>query len=663
MKENDIINYVVENQVIIAKGGNSGNMPIFLANASYKVIVASFESYIKYKYKESRKDESIETVTRGNISNEDIEDYQIAYIPYGSYLVQEIFKNKDDKKAVLIIEDSYNYVNADLLLGFADRLIKDGAQLRLVIINKIPKYDAKLSEFFADAPIISMNSSKKQKQIPMKFHSANDLKKVILSTFECHKNLLVILPKNQIKELKKNLDSYFENSFNKPVVIDWDPKFEYQKLDRFQTKVTLRTDTSQSNYYRVDLLQKKIILATEVFPNISACFKIDAVIDSGLERKWKIVDGVPVCVQRNISKFTIEAHKAVLNEVQSAEYHLCSDCSYESRKEVSTVIEEYFDNMILTVISLNMDINKIHLFYGKSKYIISCYLKQLQLLECIDQSGKITDIGKKVLKVPMNVRFSRMLIEAKKYNLEFDVLLGYLVSKFEELWFGRVDNGHAHETELKSDLLFQIYMLKRAYFEKINPNSRDFEKKKKCKGQIKKFISMMNITPSNYSNVQDMKKCIACGFPDCLFILTSRTSYQNNKSSKYHYIIPNASTLGKNQNSYIVSIFATNHEAKYPFGGLTNLTTAFTLGDVMEYYSKYLQDTYSILEGRNIFKNKSYNGISVEPEFLGTVEELKESCPEAFHQKKELDEVTGKDVLCTYFHDLKVSSIPYVKLI
>ena len=286
------------------------------------------------------------------------------------------------------------------------------------------------------------------------------------------------------------------------------------------------------------------------------------------------------------------------------------------------------------------------------------------MLKCItDESNQITDVGEEVLKLRAEVRFSRIIIEARKYNLEFDSLLCYLLKKFGDLWLYDETTDSICTGDKKSDLFAQMLTLKKVYFGEIDPNKYDLKKRKRCKDVINRYSSMMNIKPSKYSNISDMKKCIACGFPDYLFIATTRKGYQNDASTKYYYNTANASTVRLNENMYIVGISLSYNKVRNYLSGRIHLVTGYTEEEVMECYSEYLQFSYFTTDGRNVFGQYTYNDIKVKIEFIGTVDDLKISCPEAFHEEKEIDEVSGKNVICLYFHDLKISSKPCFKAI
>ncbi len=629
-KEQEIVRYVKENQVTIVNSYGCGNMPIYLAQASYKVIVGTSVDGIVEKYKRNiKKDTSLKV----RYDKDDLHflEYQIGYLVYGSHLISEILKHQYDKHTVLMISDSSNYINADLVIALIHQLITNGgASLRVVIINKIMKYNDKLSTLFEQAPIVDFSQNF---HVTYKLHHTNELKDLVLFYTEhsIHRNILVILPHQiDIKKLKEELESYFLQKKD-PLIISLDRDFNCNMLKSFQKKIILATDHAHSILFKSN---------------------INVVIDAGLETKWKFINEIPVLTCRNVSKAIIQERMALASHFSPGLYCLCSDFDYSkfSRKEVDTIFDEYLSKMILSLINFDIDIDSLKLLYSKSFHIINGFLKSLRLIGAIDEEGKITSIGKEILSIPLkDVRFSRILIEAKKYHLEFDILLCYVLKDY---WIN-----HLTIENVGSDLLAHLYFIKSLYFNKntIQLDSETYIKYENLKAVLDPLLSELNIQPSKYSNTDILKKCIACGFPDCLFVLTDENVYTNLLTGKYSFI---PSKFIKEPGVFVLNLFSFINRS-YFYSRILNrralfyTTLSYRSDEVMECFSKELKITY-FTNGSDIFERYTYRGLSIYTRSIGKIEDLKQSCPEDFREER------SENRIVLYFRNVEIDSRPYI---
>lgn len=645
--EEEIARHVSQNVVtIINNVATCGKMPIYLAQAGYKVIVTgskkSLDTYERFieASKEFDKSSLAFSDELPYFSN----NYKIIFITYGAELIQKILDNKDEN-TVLIVEDSYNCINANLLFSFSKELISKGAKIKLVIINPILKYSNNLSMFFDNAPVIA--SPSKSYYVTFQQMADTDIRSLIINLLRCssHKNFLILLHnKDAIQELSDELNEDF-------VKYNIDTKI-------LKLYSELPFDVQRERLTK--LYRSRVILSTNILQRRSIPFDIDVVIDNGLETTLDIVDSVQTFQISNLSKAEISQRQALAGMYSPGVYYLCSDFNYDSRKEVKVKIDSSFDNMLLAMINANIDVKSFKLLHNKSQYFLGSSLRLLNMLGAIDENRKITDIGNEMSKIPMEVRFARILVEAKTYGVEFDALICCLVLSFGK--FNKFSSEIAHD--LKSDLFGQMATFKKLYLkQKLSDSSQIYWSKfNKTSKLFEKILHMLKITPSVDTDIPSIKKCLACGFPDFLFVCQKNIGYKNNINASLRYLF-NDSALYDKGNRYIVGIpvDSTNNTDNTYFKRV-KFPTAYTLDEVMECYSKWFKTVFSI-SGNNIFENQTYNGMVITSRFIGTVAEIMESDPDAFMEIKEVDKSSGKEFMSLYFHDLKVNSRPIIKIV
>ena len=651
--EKQITRHVDENKVTIINSSYCEKIPVYLAQAGYKVIVTGSRHTLSTHQRWQKVTQEFEKIKSFYDVMPIPKNYQIIFQSYDSTLIELILRSRNTD-TVLIVEDSYNCINADLLFAFSKHLIINGYKLKLVILNKISMYNSKLSDFFEGAPVIESPA----KPFPVSFyqHTSNEsIEKTIFTLLQSnsYNRMLVFLPGiKEIEALNEKLQNYIKEHKLDTEVVCIHSKLPYQVQ-----KANLAKHYSS-----------RIVLSTDVPQIISAYLDIDVIIDAGIEKRVKTFNGIDTTIIRHISKETIRQRQALAGKISFGSYYLCSNVDMDARKEIHTEMESTIDNMLLALINNDINVLSFKFLHSKSKHKIHCSLRLLKILGALNSDLQTTSIGKQMVTLPMSVRFSRIFIESQAYGLEFDSLICYVL--FNNNADNQISGDYDSElsNKMNSDLLMQIHIFKEKYLQKKtsfvikNNNLSWFQKTALL---LDKLCNLLEITPTADTDISKLKKCICSGFPDGLFVLTEKSKYKNNGSDSVYARLFLRSTLINKENMYVVGLpidyidKTSNHKIIKRY---ISLPTAYTEEDVIECYSKYLKISHSISNG-NIFECQTYNGLIIKRAFLGTVEDLKVSNPDAFHQEKETDKISGETQICLYFNELKIDSKPFVKLV
>lgn len=629
--EKEALQSILENSVTIINNlYTCGKIPVSLARAGYTVIVTGSKKRLDpfERYSKTIKSFDKSMVAFSKILPYHSNNYKILFINYSSELINKLLAS-ENQNMVLIVEDSYNCLEAGLLFALVHKLMSDGKKIKLVVLNKIDKYTNKLSDYFDNAKILEYPD---RHYVTFIQEPANRMEHIILSQFKVHsrRNILILLQnQEEIEKLSK-------------------------QLNILKNKMNINANIICSNYSYKDLdpFALNVIIATYVAPDTSIDF--DIVIDNGFQAVKKNINGVLTYKIRNISKAEISQRQRIAGLYSPGVYYLFSDFDYERRKEVSKEWDYDFDNIILSLIKYNIDIKSLQFPHNSYKFFISCSLNLLMKIDAIDSNTQITEIGKEISEIPIEVNFSRTFIEARKYGAEFDALIFWIIIHFK--WFS---NSNISSHESKSDLFLQITSLKQLYIHGKYPQVDYINYKKIC-GLIKNLCDYLKVKPYFDTKINELKTCIAVGFPDYLFICIRSIGYKNSISNTVRYLYTNSSLYAKGYR-YIVGIPADIID-DYNNTSFSRILypTAYTLEEI-NCFSKWFISGLSISDN-NVFENQMYNGIIITSNLLGNVQELKKIYPEDFHEEKEIDEESGKTFICSYFRNLKISSREYVKI-
>ena len=658
-KKNEIIETVRNNAVTIIEGstacGKTSRIPLFLAEAGYRVIVTEprrIATISAAKSTASRLGDNSfgnEVGYHTGLSSKFSKNSLITFMTDGTELLRVLSDKEDFKNTVLIIDEVHEgSIIIEFLLAFCKNLVLLNPELKIVLMSATAE-TKKMSEFFFKSPIITIQHT--GYIISKVFKHAKKLQSTIVSLVQCKTNTLVFLPgKPEIEELEEALNNEFKASNSKVEICPL-----HAEIGEVEQKKALS---------HPELGYTKVILATDI-AQTSIDPRVSAIVDSGLTREIQLIDGIPTLVTRHCSQAECLQRSGRTGRTGDGTYYLCSDVKFENRNPFPNSEIEYgqLDNVLLTLICNNIHIEDLEFFHKPVEVNINYALKSLRLLGAIDNSNNITEIGIEMQKLALDPRYARMVIEARKYAVERDALICALIAQI-----GNVSNTfHFNKySSYHSDLFSQLSVFKSINPAKLTPDInavnyihiKEYEKKNLSKLKDSRFSPTINIPA--------LKRCIAVAFPDHLYI-QKQSGYVNALEGVPRHLYQNSS-LARKRPKFVVGVPMNfrNLCTKDSYNRII-APTEFSLDEVIECFSDSLDVTYAFNKNdmfdilSNPSNNKvdkvlSYNGIEIKRFSIGTVKEIKLSDPKGFHKEIEINTRFKQKYLSTYYHNLKISS-------
>ncbi len=165
----------------------------------------------------------------------------------------------------------------------------------------------------------------------------------------------------------------------------------------------------------------KCVVATNVAQTSITIPDIDAVIDSGVEKRTETIDGIEGLYLRPISKADSDQRRGRAGRTKAGIY--INHCDVEQPSYgAAEIMRVRLDRTVLRLASLGFDATDLDFFHQPDKKAIHQAKATLIALGCLNADDTITKIGEDVLDLPIDVRFARMIIEADASCFE-DVLL------------------------------------------------------------------------------------------------------------------------------------------------------------------------------------------------------------------------------------------------
>lgn len=472
-----ILEAVDNNQVTIIEAetgaGKSTQVPQYLAEHGYDRVIVTEPRILAARNltrrtREEWSERNLEDATdiigyRTASERDDSGHTKILYCTDGLQLVREITGIGVKNRQVLILDEVHEWnENIEVLVAWAKRRVADDPNFKVVIMSATLERD-ELASFFNTKSIISVPG----RTFDVKWHKSPDLAQEIMNIIDSgqDKNLLVFLPGKSEIEAVGVLIGEKAAKRGMPVL----PLHSQLDLDE-QQKVFAHYPTG------------KVVLSTNIAQTSVTISDIDVVIDSGLERRIEVRDGVEGLFIGEISQSDIKQRAGRAGRTKSGDYYLARlnempSTSFEKRPSygIPEIMRTHIDRTVLRLASIDLDIEQMDFFHNPSLTAIKQAKRTLRTLGALTPNGQVTAIGQKMEKFPLSSSYARMMVEVEGQSTAIQTHLATIIALQE---VGGIVRGSlrysgwkkfTHQT--KSDLLAE-YDVWRALPE-INPEDYD----------------------------------------------------------------------------------------------------------------------------------------------------------------------------------------------
>ncbi len=319
----------------------------------------------------------------------------------------------------LIIDEAHERtLNIDFLLGYLKRLLPRRKDLRVVVSSATLETD-RFSAFFDGAPVIQVSGRTHPVEVIYRppQREETELAETIGNTIEeitqidPREDILVFLPGE--REIHETMDELHSHGLPHTVVLPL-----YGRLP-------------QSEQQRVfsPLPQRRIVLATNVAETSLTIPGIVYVIDAGLARvnRYHARTGVTALQIEPISRASAEQRKGRAGRIRSGVcFRLCEEREFEIRSAYTDpeVLRVGLAGAILQMKSLGIgDIRDFPFLDPPPRRAVDEGYRVLEELGAIDESGELTEIGKKLSRLPLDPRLGRMVLGGEREGALREVLV------------------------------------------------------------------------------------------------------------------------------------------------------------------------------------------------------------------------------------------------
>lgn len=315
----------------------------------------------------------------------------------GLALVRELM---GQNKGILVLDEVHEWnENMEVLVAWAKHQIETGVEFKVVLMSATLEAE-KLAAFFNGAPVISVPG--RLFPVEVKQPSARLIDDVATLVAQ-GRNVLVFQPgKREIEDVCAALKQMQVNAEILPLHGE------------------LTTEEQSRCFKHYD--RPKVVVSTNVAQTSVTIDGINVVVDSGMERRVELVNGVEGLYLKPISRADATQRKGRAGRTSEGIY--IDHCGTSARTDfpVAEIMRKRLDQTVLRLAIAGFNMEELEFFHQPAKSEIRDARRALIGLGCMTADGQVTKIGRLVNRLPVSVKYARMLVEAHRLGVVDDIL-------------------------------------------------------------------------------------------------------------------------------------------------------------------------------------------------------------------------------------------------
>jgi HrpA-like RNA helicase len=497
--------------------GKSTQVPQFLAEDGYSKVIVTQPRILaarnlcgrvrqEFSWKKGRDSTNLVGYRTAHERDDD-PDNVILYCTDGLQLVRELTGSGTNNRQVLVLDEIHEWnENMEVLLAWAKKRCGEDPNFKIVLMSATIEADILATYFGAPAPI-----HVEGRHYPVEQRHSKDLIAEIETQLHTRgSNILVFLPgKSEIEQVTEAIEGVAPEVPIIPLHSQLEPEVQQRAFGNYPAG--------------------KLILSTNIAQTSITIDDIDVVIDSGLERRVEVRNGVEGLFISEVSQADCLQRAGRAGRTKPGTYILarldrmpCSPVADRPAYGIPEIMRKHIDRLVLRLANIGIDIEDLEFFHSPSNNTIKRAKRTLASLGALDK-GLVTDIGHKMERFPVESSYGRMLVEADNYSDSVRSTLATIIA-IQEVG-GIVKGGPRYKgwrrftQQTRSDLLAQYDLLLAAPtiseedYEEMGIIAKNIEKATEVRERLLHGLGLPDapLAPVAPSDEEPILKCIVTG--------------------------------------------------------------------------------------------------------------------------------------------------------
>lgn len=442
----------------------------------------------------------------------------ILYCTDGLQLVRELTGSGVSERQILVLDEVHEWnENMEVLVAWAKKRCQEDSHFKVLIMSATIETD-NLAEYFSTTAVINVPG----RSFEVKKRQGTDLIKEILDQIKYKQsNMLVFLPGKAEIETVANAIKAQAAERRVPVL----PL--HSQLDvEDQQKVFRSYDSG------------KVILSTNIAQTSITIDDVDVVIDSGLERRSEVRNGVEGLFIAQISQADCLQRAGRAGRTKPGEYILapledmpCKELAERNAYPVPEILRKHIDRLTLRLANVGIDIEELEFYHDPRLGAIRRAKQTLRSLGALTDQHEVTRIGRLMEQFPVESSYARMLVEAQQYSKELQRKLAAVIAIQE---VGGIVKGGTRYTgwkrfvkQAKSDLVaqYEVFLALPGIipdeYDELGIIGKNVDKAREVMGRLHHDLGLDDgeLSPVDDAERDDLLRCIVAGQIDQLWIV------------------------------------------------------------------------------------------------------------------------------------------------
>lgn len=370
---------------------------------------------------------------------------RLLYVTDGVQMINEIRGRRDYD--LLILDEIHEWnLNQEILIGQLRKNLSSRPRVKTVVMSATLS-GRQLSRFLGDAPVISIPG----RGYPVSRHTHHPafILSDVVQLLENGQNVLVFQPgKAEISSFCELLRSALQED-----------KLKAQILP-LHSELTISEQARIFQRYPVP----KVVVATDVAQTSLTIDDIDAVVDTGVKKEMRLVNGIEGLYPTEISQAECRQREGRAGRTRPGQYILCSERDFPDRPaypepEISRLS---IDAVMLRMLKWGLDPDRFPFYHPPRQDSIRKAIGRLITFGALNRDLSLSGDGEIMAELPVSLRSARLLVEGLKGSRELLLDTMRLIALIETRGIADTTSlpTKVHPLPLRSDLLNQLFIWK-----------------------------------------------------------------------------------------------------------------------------------------------------------------------------------------------------------